>query len=78
MKVALYTADGDLVRTIASDKALKKGAHKLAWDGKDGKSPKNIRHMGDSPIGQVSNFFVSGDQLLTKRQGDRFCTVGDT
>jgi len=37
VKIDLYTTDGDLVRTIKSKKTLKKGAHKLSWDGKDDK-----------------------------------------
>ncbi len=35
VKIDLYTADGDLVRTIKSNMFLKKGAHTLRWDGKD-------------------------------------------
>jgi len=37
VKIDLYTADGDLVRTIKSNKPLKEGVHKLRWDGKDDK-----------------------------------------
>lgn len=37
VKVTLYTVDGDLVRTLSNDKMLKKGSHKLIWDGKDNK-----------------------------------------
>ncbi len=33
--VRLYTADGDLVRSISGNKALKKGNQTLMWDGKD-------------------------------------------
>jgi hypothetical protein len=33
--IRFYTADGDLVRTLNGKKPLKKGGHKLIWDGKD-------------------------------------------
>lgn len=35
IKIGFYTADGDLVRTLASNKPLEKGVHTLRWDGKD-------------------------------------------
>lgn len=35
VKIELYTADGDLVRTLVSDKPFKKGDRSLSWDGKD-------------------------------------------
>ncbi len=37
INIKIYTVDGDLVRTLKSDKALKKGSHQLHWDGKDEK-----------------------------------------
>lgn len=33
--IDLYTADGDLVRTLSSGELLPAGAHNLAWDGRD-------------------------------------------
>lgn len=35
--VKLYTADGDLVRTLKNKKPFKKGIHTISWDGKDNK-----------------------------------------
>jgi len=35
IKVAIYTSDGDLVRTLSGEKTDKAGIHKIIWDGKD-------------------------------------------
>ncbi len=35
IELSLYTADGDLVRTLSTNKKEKVGIHKIKWDGKD-------------------------------------------
>jgi len=37
VSIRIFSPDGDLVRELKSRKMLKKGAHKLNWDGKDSK-----------------------------------------
>ena len=59
MSLAIYNADGQMVRTLATGKPVARGAHTMTWDGRD-------RYGNALPVGDYTWKLLANDGLRSE------------